>query len=93
TVSELDMLGEQDRSWLDAVSHGPDFAGAPTTLGTLVADRAARTPDSIAVVDDHGRYSYAEINARANRIAHHLIAAGIGTEDKVAVLMGRSVDL
>ncbi len=96
TVGELDMLGDEDRAWLDAISRGPDFVpppGAPATLGSLVADRAAATPNAIAVVDDHGRYSYAEINARANRIAHHLIAAGIGTEDKVAVLFGRSTDL
>lgn len=93
TVGELDMLGDADRAWLDTVSRGPDFTAAPTTLGSLVADRAAATPEAIAIVDEHGRYSYAEINARANRIAHHLIAAGIGTEDKVAVLLGRSVDL
>lgn len=96
TVGELDMLGADDQAWLDAVSRGPDFAPppeAPATLGSLVADRAAATPNAIAVVDDHGRYSYAEINARANRIAHHLIAAGIGTEDKVAVLFGRSTEL
>ncbi|KAA1431456.1 non-ribosomal peptide synthetase [Mycolicibacter arupensis] len=96
TVGELDMLGDEDRAWLEAVSHGPDYtpaADAPATLGALVADRAAATPHAIAIVDDNGRYSYAEINARANRIAHHLIAAGIGTEDKVAVLFGRSVDL
>ncbi|CAJ1496248.1 amino acid adenylation domain-containing protein [[Mycobacterium] kokjensenii] len=95
-VGELDMLGEDDRAWLDTVSRGPLFtppAEAPATLGALVADRAAVTPDAIAVVDDDGRYSYAEVNARANRIAHHLIAAGIGTEDKVAVLFGRSLDL
>lgn len=96
SVGELDMLGDTDRTWLDAVSRGPDYVlppEAPATLGTLVADRAAVTPDAIAVVDDDGRYSYAEINARANRVAHHLIAAGIGTEDKVAVLFGRSVEL
>lgn len=93
TVGELDMLGDADRVWLDSVAHGPDFSATPTTLGSLVAERAALTPAAIAVVDEHGRYSYAEINARANRIAHHLIASGIGTEDKVAVLMGRSVDL
>ncbi|MEO8813752.1 MAG: amino acid adenylation domain-containing protein, partial [Mycobacterium sp.] len=93
TVGELDLLGDDDRSWLDAVARGPDFTAAPTTLGALVADRAAATPAAIAVVDEHGRYSYAEINRRANRVAHALIAAGIGTEDKVAVLLGRSVDL
>ncbi|MEB3067724.1 non-ribosomal peptide synthetase [[Mycobacterium] vasticus] len=93
TVGELDMLGDADRAWLDTVSRGPDFTATPTTLGSLVADRAALSPAAIAVVDDHGRYSYAEINARANRIAHYLIASGIGTEDKVAVLMGRSLDL
>lgn len=92
-VGELDMLGDVDRAWLDTVSRGPDFTATATTLGSLVADRAALTPAAIAVVDEHGRYSYAEINARANRIAHHLIASGIGTEDKVAVLMGRSADL
>lgn len=95
-VAELDMLGDLDRAWLDEVSRGPHFvpsADAPATLGSLVADRAAASPHAIAVVDDDGQYSYAEINARANRIAHHLIAAGVGTEDKVAVLFGRSVDL
>ncbi|MEB3020728.1 non-ribosomal peptide synthetase [[Mycobacterium] crassicus] len=92
-VGELDMLGDADRAWLDTVARGPDFTATPTTLGSLVADRAALTPAAIAVVDENGRYSYAEINARANRIAHHLIASGIGTEDKVAVLMGRSADL
>ncbi|MGV0624793.1 amino acid adenylation domain-containing protein [Mycolicibacter minnesotensis] len=93
TVGELDMLGDEDRAWLDLVSRGPEFNAPPATLGSLVADRAAATPDAIAVVDDDGRYTYAEINARANRVAHHLIAAGIGTEDKVAVLFGRSLEL
>lgn len=93
TIGDLDILGETDRAVLDAFSRGPDFIAAPTTLGALVQDRAAATPAAIAVVDEHGRYSYAEINAAANRVAHALIAAGIGTEDKVAVLLGRSLDL
>lgn len=93
TVAELDLLGADDRERLERFSRGPDFTAAPTTLSTLVEERAATTPAAIAVVDDHGRYSYAEINAAANRVAHTLIAAGIGTEDKVAVLLGRSTEL
>lgn len=92
-LRELDILGAADRRWLDDVSRGPEFTSTPTTLGALVQTRAVATPDSIAVVDEHGRYSYAEINGRANQVAHWLIAQGIGTEDKVAVLLGRSLDL
>jgi mycobactin peptide synthetase MbtE len=92
-IRELDILGDTDRCWLDDASRGPDFTSAPSTLSALVESRAAATPEAIAVVDEHGRYSYAEINDRANQVAHWLIAQNIGTEDTVAVLLDRSVEL
>ena len=92
-VRDLDMLGADGRARLDRVARGPRFSAPPATLAALVQARVAATPDAVAVVDEHGRYSYAEINRRANQVAHWLIGRGIGTEDRVAVLLGRSLDL
>ncbi|WP_261720515.1 non-ribosomal peptide synthetase [Streptomyces sp. FZ201] len=49
--------------------------------------------DAVAVVDGGVRVSYGELNARANRVAHALIGAGVGRGDLVAVRMGRGADL
>ncbi|MBM7092848.1 AMP-binding protein, partial [Streptomyces sp. S12] len=51
---------------------------------------AARTPDAPALVEGDRTLSYAELNRRANRIAHRLIAAGVRPDERVAVCMRRS---
>jgi non-ribosomal peptide synthetase component F len=48
---------------------------------------------SSALIFDDSQLSYAELNARANRLAHHLIGLGIGPEDRVALAVPRSFDL
>ncbi|MFE3446653.1 non-ribosomal peptide synthase/polyketide synthase [Nocardia sp. NPDC059180] len=63
----------------------------PTLLDAFAA-RATRTPDAIAVVDGDLRLTYAELAARTNRLARHLIAAGVGPEALVALGMPRSAD-
>ncbi|MEU1618655.1 non-ribosomal peptide synthase/polyketide synthase [Streptomyces sp. NPDC005722] len=64
-----------------------------TTLPELFQSQVARTPDATAVVSGDTRLTYAELNARANRLARLLVAKGVGPEDRVAVLMDRSADL
>ncbi|MGJ0490367.1 non-ribosomal peptide synthetase, partial [Methylobacter sp.] len=59
----------------------------------LFEAQVARTPEADAVVWDGGRLSYAELNARANRLAHHLIGLGVNAGDYVALLIERSADL
>ncbi|MFJ3883514.1 amino acid adenylation domain-containing protein [Streptomyces sp. NPDC090077] len=54
---------------------------------------AARRPDAPAVTDATGRYTYGELNARANRFAHALTSRGIGPGSLVGVCLHRSVDL
>ncbi|MEW2355928.1 amino acid adenylation domain-containing protein [Spirillospora sp. NPDC029432] len=64
-----------------------------TVVPRLVEEQAAATPDATAVVAGADRLTYAELNARANRLARHLIARGAGTEDFVALALPRTADL
>ncbi|MFE7617371.1 amino acid adenylation domain-containing protein, partial [Streptomyces sp. NPDC057496] len=62
----------------------------------LLEEQAARTPDALALVEggDGGlRLTYAEFDARANRMARFLIARGIGAEDLVGLVFPRGADL
>lgn len=54
---------------------------------------AARTPDATAVVAGDASARYADLDARANRLAHHLRAIGAGPRARVAVCLERSVDM
>src|SRR6185437_3330621 len=49
--------------------------------------------EAIAVVYEGRQYTYREINEQANRLAHWLIEQGIGSEDRVAVLLDKSPEL
>ncbi len=93
TLSACGLMSDADAEWLREVSAGEDFSNPASTLPTLVARRAAVTPDAIAVVYEGRQYSYREIDDQANRLAHWLIEQGIGTEDRVAVLLDKSPEL
>jgi amino acid adenylation domain-containing protein len=59
----------------------------------LFADRVGVTPDAVALVFEGGSLTYRELDRRANRLAHHLRARGIGPDCRVGVLMERSADM
>lgn len=92
-LSRLDLFTAEDAEWLRTVVAGEKFETPATTLTALVSEQAARTPDATAVVYEGRHYSYREINESANRLAHWLIEQGIGTEDRVAVLLEKSPEL
>ena len=71
----------------------PAGQAPPVTLPALVEAQAARTPDAVALACQGTRLSYAELNARANRLARVLAAQGAGPESVVAVVMERSAEL
>ncbi|MFJ8828619.1 amino acid adenylation domain-containing protein [Micromonospora aurantiaca] len=92
-VSRLPLLPAAERellaAWNDTTA---DFPRAETLHGPI-EERAAATPDAVAVtIDGHSR-TYAELNAQANRVAHRLRAAGVGPETLVGVCAERSVEL
>ena len=55
-------------------------------------DLAANQPERVAIHDPIETVDYATLNARVNRIAHRLLAGGIGRNDLVAILMAPGVD-
>ena len=55
--------------------------------------QAARTPDAIAVVFESEHLTYAELNSRANQLAHHLRGLGIRSGTFVAIYVERSLEL
>ena len=59
----------------------------------LFEAQAARTPDAVAVEFEDQRLSYSELNARANRLAHHLIGLGVKPDDRVAICVERSLEM
>ncbi|HLL82433.1 MAG TPA: amino acid adenylation domain-containing protein, partial [Longimicrobium sp.] len=67
---------------------------APETIHSLVEASAALTPNAVAVSGGGATLTYAELDARANRFAHHLRARfGVAAETRVAVFMERSPEL
>ncbi|MCX5043513.1 amino acid adenylation domain-containing protein [Aldersonia sp. NBC_00410] len=90
---QLDTLGEADRAMLLRYSTGADAPTASATIPALVQAQVARTPDAVALVTDEADITFAELDARANRLARWLIGQGIGPDDLVALSFGRSPDM
>nr|WP_318297865.1 non-ribosomal peptide synthetase [Pseudomonas cichorii] len=63
------------------------------TLHALFEEQVARTPDATALTFEDTSWSYAQLNARANNIAHYLIGMGVGVEDRVAICVERSLHM
>ncbi|WP_213257768.1 AMP-binding protein, partial [Bradyrhizobium sp. sBnM-33] len=57
----------------------------------LFEAQVRKAPDAVAVVYQDQRLSYDELNARANRLAHHLIGLGVRPDQPVAICLERSI--
>src|ERR1700722_4939179 len=92
-VSELGVLstGERRRLLLDWNDTARPVPAA--TLPDLFERQAASTPDAPAVPGAGAELTYGELNARANRLARHLISLGAGPESLVAIAMARSPEV
>jgi len=62
-------------------------------LVELLREQAARTPEAVAVTFDDQTLTYAELDARANRLGAYLRRCGVGRETLVAILVERSLDM
>ncbi|BFV55961.1 hypothetical protein KCMC57_up10650 [Kitasatospora sp. CMC57] len=93
-VGRLDLLSAAERRTLTL-----DWAGAPSrisaerTVHGLFAEQAGRTPDSTALVLGEERLTYRELEESSNRLAHHLVAAGLRRGDVAGIHLERGIEL
>ncbi|MGW2786856.1 amino acid adenylation domain-containing protein, partial [Streptomyces populi] len=92
-LSRFGLLTEEERGELTALGTGPAAHAFTESLPELFRDRVRATPDALALVGPEASLTYAELDARANRLAHALIARGAGPERLVAVALPRSAGL
>ncbi|WP_082339713.1 non-ribosomal peptide synthetase, partial [Pseudomonas sp. Pf153] len=89
-LNQLSILSEQAQQLLlcgfnaSAVEYGQ-----AQTIHVRFEEQARRLPEIIAVQAGEQRLTYAELNARANRLAHHLIGLGVQADDRVAICVQR----
>ncbi|MBD8464621.1 amino acid adenylation domain-containing protein, partial [Serratia marcescens] len=94
SVSHIDLLPLAEREHL---LHGwnrteRDYP-LDQTLAALFEQQVRRTPHATALVSGAESLSYAQLNARANRLAHALIARGVGPDSRVAVCAERGLNM
>ncbi|MGH3777952.1 MAG: amino acid adenylation domain-containing protein [Pseudonocardiaceae bacterium] len=90
---DIDIVTEAQRSQVLVEWNDTDRDVPVATLAELVQAAVARTPAAPAVVCDAEVVSFAELDARANRLAWLLIAHGAGPERIVALALPRSVEI
>ncbi|TQF02756.1 AMP-binding protein [Kitasatospora acidiphila] len=91
-LASVDVLGEVERALVLTGWNGPSVE-VGSLVPDLVARRAAELPDAVAVVCEGVELSYAELDARANRLAHFLVGRGVGAESVVGLCLPRGVEM
>jgi amino acid adenylation domain-containing protein/thioester reductase-like protein len=92
-VGELNMLSDRTRHHL-LVELNNTQTNSPQTqcIHHLFEQQVEHTPDKIAVVFENQQLTYAELNKRANQLAHYLKRQGVGSEVLVGIYAERSLN-
>jgi amino acid adenylation domain-containing protein len=92
-LGEISPISSDERARLAAWERGPAPAGSAEPVYRMVERQAARTPGAVAVSDGARTLTYAQLDARAERLARRLRALGVGPDVRVAVSLERSPEM
>ncbi|GAA4449301.1 non-ribosomal peptide synthetase [Phytohabitans houttuyneae] len=92
-VGRIDLLGAGERERVLTAGRGARRTAAPATVPELFAAQVAAGPDRTAVVSGGTRWTFAELDARADAIAERLVGHGAGPERVVALALPRTADM
>ncbi|MGV9778882.1 amino acid adenylation domain-containing protein, partial [Streptosporangium sp. NPDC003464] len=92
-VGELELLGAGERHRILVEWNDTGHSVPPLTWPEMFAEQVRGRPESVALVFEDVSLTYAELDERANRLAHALIARGAGPERVVALALPRSAEL
>ena len=92
-VALLPILTPAERNQLlEGWNPAPRLRRSEACIAQLIEARVAERPDASAIGGEDA-LSYGELNARANQLAHHLRALGVGPETLVGICLPRSTEL
>jgi len=92
-IGEIDLLSARERRQVLVEWNATGRDLPVTTLHDEIRRQMARTPDALAVVCGEQRMTYAELDRRATRLAHHLVELGVRPGTVVGVALPRSPEL
>ena len=92
-IAYLPLLSEAEQQRLIAWNRSEAAYPRDAAVHTLIEAQAERTPNTAAIVFEDASLTYAELNARANQLAHYLRAQGVGPDVLVALCVERSLEM
>ena len=91
-IGSLDILSADERQTVVRAWNDTARPMGSATFPALFAAQVSRSPDAVAVICANEVLTYAELDARANQLAHHLQNLGVGPEVVVGLCVERSLD-
>ena len=92
-LSGVDVLGDDERSKVISEWNATAVAGDVASVLEAFAAQVTSRPDDVAVVSSGAELTFAQVDARANQLAHHLRLLSVGSDSVVGLAFGRSVDM
>jgi len=92
-VCALPLLDEFERKQILVDWNDMEAAFTPRCIPQLFEAQVKLTPNAIAATFETTNFTYAELNRRANQLAHHLSKRGVGPEVLVGICMTRSLEM
>ncbi|QDE98350.1 non-ribosomal peptide synthetase [Myxococcus xanthus] len=92
-LSKLPVLSAEERTRLLTAWNGPVLGVPALCMHELIQAQVERAPNAVAVVSGTRTLTYAELNRRANQLAHHLRRLGVRPEARVGLCVERTEDL
>jgi aspartate racemase len=92
-ILRLPLLTPAERAHLLTAQNATVSDFPKQSIHDAFAEQVERAPQAIAVVSEHGKLTYAELDRRANQLAHHLQKSGVGPGELVALCIERSPEM
>ncbi|MBA0046597.1 non-ribosomal peptide synthetase [Mycobacteroides sp. LB1] len=93
-LSAIEVMDAEELARLDGWGNRAELARSVTSVSipALFAQQVSRIPGAVAVCSDGSHLSYRELDESSNRLAHLLVAYGVGPGKRVALLFSRSIE-
>ena len=93
SILRLPLLTPAERAQLLSEQNATESDFPKQSIHTAFEKQVERTPNSVAVVSEHGKLTYADLDRRANQLAHHLQKSGVGPGELVGLCIERSPEM